>query len=98
LENDKGALTKISNLALTREAYVEGFQDVSIRNAVAKVNFFTNRPKDDGNGDEKIGVVTLVISLVDLIGIAEGLNNVIKEIEKTGMIKRVETKPESGKD
>lgn|GEM_PF-4952503 len=90
MENDTDSLLQILKLEDTKEVFVDGFQGISIRNGVAKVNFFTSR-QNEKSEVERVGAVILTMSLMDLIAIADGLNNVIAEIEKKGMIKRVET-------
>jgi len=90
VENDTDSLLQILKLEDTKEVFVDGFQGISIRNGVAKVNFFTSR-QNEKSEVERVGAVILTMSLMDLIAIADGLNNVIAEIEKKGMIKRVET-------
>ncbi len=67
------------------EFHVDGLGGISIRNGVAKLNFFTVRHSKAGI-DEPTGAVTLSISLADLVAMAGGLNSALAQLQGQGLI------------
>ena len=72
------------------EIHVDGLGGISVRNGVAKLNFFSIRRTRTGV-EEPQGVLTVTISLADLIGMTGGLNSAVGQLQSQGVISVVPT-------
>ncbi len=81
---------KIGGIENAPEILVDGYQGVSITNGVVKINFFTTRVVP--NTTEHIQQIALVLDMSPgtLLQVQEALTNLVKELEKSKVIVRVE--------
>ena len=67
------------------ETFIDGLSGVQVRNGVAKLNFFAVRHRADG-GDQPVGAATLAINLADFIGMVNGLNAAMRQLQTKGAV------------
>ena len=66
------------------EFHADGLSGISVRNGVAKLNFFSVRHTKVGV-DEPRGAVTVTISLTDLVAMVGGLNGAVSQLQSQGL-------------
>ena len=76
------------------EFHVDGLGGISVRNGLAKLNFFTVRHTKAGV-EEPRGAVTLTISLADLIAMIGGLNGAVSQLQTQGVIALAQAGPQA---
>lgn len=79
----------VVNMTGSPEIFVDGFQGLSMRNNVVKINFFTTRLNSKTRKEDRVGALILTTSLADLVNISDGLYALIKEMKDSGVIVEV---------
>ncbi len=67
------------------ETFIDGLSGMQVRNGVVKLNFFAVRHRQDGS-DQPVGVTTLAVNLADFIGLVNGLNTAMRQLQTQGAV------------